>query len=40
MRGYYRQMGFENVIFVSATTNRNINGLKKIIFEEVKRKHL
>jgi GTP-binding protein HflX len=40
MRGYYRQMGYENVIFVSATTNRNINSLKKMIFDEVKRKHL
>jgi GTP-binding protein HflX len=40
MRGYYRQMGFEHVVFVSATTNQNINDLKKIIFEEVKRKHL
>ena len=40
MKGYYRQLGFENVIFVSATTNNNINSLKKMIFDEVKRKHL
>ena len=40
MRGYYRQMGYENVILVSATTNHNINSLKKMIFDEVKRKHL
>jgi GTP-binding protein HflX len=40
MRGYYRQMGFENVVFVSATTNKNITDLKRLIFEEVKRKHL
>jgi len=40
MKGYYRQMGFEKVVFVSATTNQNINDLKRIIFEEVKRKHL
>lgn len=40
MRGYYRQLGFENVIFVSATANHNINALKKMIFDEVKRKHL
>ena len=40
MRGYYRQLGFENVIFVSATTNHNMNSLKKMIFDEVKRKHL
>jgi GTP-binding protein HflX len=40
MRGYYRQMGYENVVFVSATKNHNINSLKKMIFDEVKRKHL
>jgi len=40
MRGYYRQMGFEHVVFVSATTNRNVNDLKRMLFEEVKRKHL
>jgi len=40
MKGYYRQMGFENVVFVSATTNKNINDLKRMLFEEVKRKHL
>jgi len=40
MAGYYRQMGYEHVIFISATTNQNINGLKKMIFDEVKKKHL
>ena len=40
MRGYYRQMGYEKVIFVSAISNENIVGLKQMIFEEVKRKHL
>lgn len=40
MIGYYRQMGYEHVIFVSATTNQNITELKKMIFEEVKRKHV
>jgi GTP-binding protein HflX len=40
MRGYYRQMGFEHVVFVSATTNQNVNDLKRMVFEEVKRKHL
>ena len=40
MIGYYRQMGYEYVIFVSATTNQNITELKKMIFEEVKRKHV
>jgi GTP-binding protein HflX len=40
MTGYYRQMGFDHVIFISATANQNIGALKRMIFEEVKRKHL
>ncbi len=40
MMGYYRQMGYEKVIFVSAATGENIVALKQMIFEEVKRKHL
>ena len=40
MMGYYRQMGYEKVIFVSAATGENIVALKQLIFEEVKRKHL
>jgi GTP-binding protein HflX len=40
MTGYYRQMGYENIIFVSAATNENITALKQLIFEKVKHKHL
>jgi GTP-binding protein HflX len=40
MKGYYRQMGYNNVIFISATTNFNVTELKKMMFEEVKAKHL
>lgn len=40
MEGYYRQMGYEKIIFISATTNENIVALKEMIFEEVKKKHL
>lgn len=40
MRGYYREMGYEKIIFVSATSNENIVALKQMIFEEVKRKHI
>jgi GTP-binding protein HflX len=40
MRGYYKQKGFEHVIFVSAISNENITALKQLIFEEVKRKHI
>ena len=40
MIGYYRQMGYEKVMFVSAATGENIVALKQLIFEEVKRKHI
>ncbi|MBT1686865.1 GTPase HflX [Dawidia soli] len=40
MRGFYRQKGFENVVFVSATANENVNGLKQMIFEKVKERHI
>lgn len=40
MKGYYRQAGFENLIFVSAATGENILGLKQLIFQEVKKKHI
>ena len=40
MKGYYRQMGYENIIFISATSNENIVALKQIIFEEVRKKHI
>ena len=40
MEGYYRQMGYEKIIFISATSNENIVALKEMIFEEVKKKHL
>lgn len=40
MRGFYRQHGYEHVVFVSATARENVNGLKQLIFEKVKEKHL
>src|SRR5688572_5239734 len=40
MKGYYRQQGYSDVIFVSATGNENITQLKQMIFEEVKKKHI
>ncbi len=40
MKGYYRESGFENIIFVSAVSGENVNGLKQLIFDEVKKKHL
>jgi GTPase len=40
MKGYYRQHGFKQVLFVSAVTGENIDGLKALLFEEVKKKHV
>lgn len=40
MKGYYRQLGYEQVIFVSASTGYNILELKKLMFEAIKEKHL
>lgn len=40
MKGYYREKGFENVIFVSAHKREHIDALKEMIYEEVKKKHL
>ncbi|HEY8511199.1 MAG TPA: GTPase HflX [Cyclobacteriaceae bacterium] len=40
MKGYYRQHGYDKIVFVSAQTGMNIDKLKQMIFEEVKRKHL
>jgi GTP-binding protein HflX len=40
VKGYYRQLGFSNIIFVSATSGENITALKQMLFEEVKRKHI
>lgn len=40
MKGYYREKGFENVIFISAHQRENLNALKEMIYEEVKKKHM
>jgi len=40
MKGYYRQHGFEKIVFISATARENIDRLKETLFEEVKKKHL
>jgi GTPase len=40
MKGYYRQHGFADVIFVSATANENILPLKQLVFERVKARHV
>lgn len=40
MKGYYREHGFENIVFMSATTKENMDAFKKALYEEVKKKHL
>lgn len=40
MKGYYRQQGFKNIVFMSATTRENLDQFKKALFEEVRKKHL
>lgn len=40
MKGYYREHGFKHIVFISATTRENIDGFKKVLYEEVKKKHL
>lgn len=40
MKGYYRQHGFTNIVFISATALENIDQLREALFEEVKKKHL
>lgn len=40
MKNYYRSLGFNKIEFVSAITKENLEKLKGVIFEEVKKKHL
>jgi GTP-binding protein HflX len=40
MKGYYREHGFNNIVFISATTKENIDVFKKVLYEEVKKKHM
>jgi GTP-binding protein HflX len=40
MKRYYKQHGFEKVVFVSATQNENIEELKSVMFEEIRKKHI
>ena len=40
MKGYYKDHGFNHIIFISATTNENMVGLKQTLYEEVKKKHV
>ncbi len=40
MAAKYRQHGFDKIVFVSAFTKENIPELKRVMLEEIKKKHL
>jgi len=40
LKGYYSQLGFKNIVFISAELKENIQELKRVLFEEVRKKHL
>ncbi|MBN8577167.1 MAG: GTPase HflX [Cytophagales bacterium] len=40
LRGYYRQLGFDRVVFISANKKENIEELRSVLFETVRKKHL
>ena len=40
VRGRYRELGFEHLVFISATTKQNLPELRKDLYEEVKKKHM
>lgn len=40
MKGFYREHGFEHIVFISATAKENITQLKQVLFEQVREKHM
>ncbi|MBP9926916.1 MAG: GTPase HflX [Cyclobacteriaceae bacterium] len=40
LKGYYREHGYDHVVFISAEKKENITELRKMLFEEVKKKHM
>jgi GTP-binding protein HflX len=40
LRGYYKTHGFDRVVFVSAVTRQNVDELRGVVFEEVRKKHV
>ena len=40
IKGRYRDLGYQHVVFISATTRKNLDELRKVIFEAVKEKHV
>ncbi len=40
MRGFYRQKGFDHIVFISATERENLQDLKQVLFDQVRKKHM
>lgn len=40
LKGFYRQHGFEHVVFISAEKKENVSELRSMLFDIVKKKHL
>jgi len=40
LKGYYREKGFENVVFVSALSKENLQQFRQTIFDMVRSKHI
>lgn len=40
MKGYYREHGYEKIVFISAAKRENIQELRDVLKEEVTRKHM
>ncbi len=40
VKGRYRDLGYPNVVFLSATQKQNVDELRRVIFDAVKEKHL
>jgi GTPase len=40
VKGYYHEMGFDEVVFISALSKENLHAFKQTIFEAVRKKHL
>jgi GTP-binding protein HflX len=40
IKGRYREMGYSSVVFVSATTRKNLDELRRVIFGAVRERHI
>jgi GTP-binding protein HflX len=40
IKGRYRELGYPHAVFISATTRKNLDELRRVVFEAVKEKHM